>query len=101
MRYKNTTSSRASNRRSWNRLSSRDGPGAAWAAPLAGQGLARSIPRRVEVAQVRRLLAFLGRHQIAVSAHKIVLLADHDVIVVLGAEVLVQLDIPLAPVGLH
>ena len=43
----------------------------------------------LEIAQVRRRLVLLGRHQKAVGAEEVVLLADHHVIVVLAAIVLV------------
>src|SRR5579883_1621928 len=51
-----------------------------------GRGLFRGLP---EVAQVRRRLAFARRHQVAVAADEIIALADDDVVVVLGAIVLV------------
>src|SRR5438132_9876837 len=71
------------------------------ASTFRDHAIARSVSRGVEVAQVRRLLALLRGHQIAVGAHKVVLLADHDVIIVLGAEVLVPFGILLAPIVLH
>ena len=53
---------------------------------------------RLEIAQVRRRLVLLGRHQIAVAADEIVLLADHDVVVVLGAVVLVPVGLAVAAI---
>src|SRR5437660_5060676 len=47
--------------------------------------------RWFEISQIRRRLVLLGRHQEAICAQHIVLLADFDVIVVLGA-------VDLAPV---
>src|SRR5262249_45680738 len=44
-----------------------------------------SLRRRLEISQIRRRLALLGRHQQAVGAQHIALMADHDVIVLLGA----------------
>src|ERR1700722_1212868 len=41
-----------------------------------------------EVPQIRRRLIFFDRHRIAVSAHIIVFLADVDVSVVLGTDLL-------------
>src|SRR5262249_2106024 len=48
-----------------------------------------SLSRWLEVAQVRRLLVLLSRHQIAVRAHEIVVLADPDVMIVLRTGVVV------------
>src|SRR5215831_18071381 len=47
----------------------------------------------VEVAQIRRLLSLLHRHQEAVGGHEIALLADIDVLIVLGAIVEVPGDV--------
>src|SRR5262249_18685288 len=56
----------------------------------------------LEVAQIRRLLAFLDRHQVAVGGHEIALLADIDVLVVLRAivEIPDQIGTGLAHVSL-
>src|SRR5713101_6888423 len=43
------------------------------------------LPRLVEKSQIRRRLILPHRHQIAVSAQEIVLLADDDMLVALGA----------------
>ena len=48
-----------------------------------------SLSRLLEIAQIGWRLILAGRHQVAVAAHEIVLLADDDVIVVLGAIILV------------
>src|SRR6266446_8069405 len=48
-----------------------------------------SLSRLLEIAQIGRRLILAGRHQVAVATHEIVLLADDDVIVVLGTIVLV------------
>src|SRR5262245_35147408 len=44
-----------------------------------------SLPRGAKIAEVRRRLVLLGRHQHTVSAQEIVLAADQNVVVVLGA----------------
>src|SRR5262245_3918605 len=51
-----------------------------------------------EVSQIRRLLTFAGRHQIAISAQVIVLVPDNDVVVSLGAVVLRPLHLGQAAV---
>src|SRR5260370_39003338 len=55
-----------------------------------------SLPRLLEVFQIRGWLVLLGGHQIAVRAQEIVLLADGDVVIVLGTIVLVPDRIVLA-----
>src|SRR5262249_18416027 len=52
------------------------------------RGASSLWPRLVEVPQIRRRLVLLGRHQIAVRADDVVLVADAHVGVVLGAEIL-------------
>jgi hypothetical protein len=47
---------------------------------------AKSFPR-IEVAQIRRCLALLGRHQHVIPAKEVVLTADQNVMIVLGAVV--------------
>src|SRR5690349_4796685 len=47
----------------------------------------------LEVAQIRRLLAFLDRHQVAVGGHEIALVADEDVLVVLRTIIEVPHDV--------
>src|SRR5437660_11939194 len=42
------------------------------------------LSRSLEIPQIRRALAFLGRHQQAIGAEHVILVADHDVIVVLA-----------------
>src|SRR5215469_12732210 len=49
------------------------------------RGRANSLPRLLEISQVRRRLAFAGRHQIAIAAAIIGLLPDPDQLVVAGA----------------
>src|SRR5205814_6147756 len=44
-----------------------------------------SLLGRIEVAQVRRLLALAHRHQIAVGAHHVVLISNRDMRVAFGA----------------
>src|SRR4029453_7234503 len=51
-----------------------------------------SLPRQVEIAQIRWRLILLGRHQEAVGTEEIVLLADDDMNVVFGADVLAPPD---------
>jgi hypothetical protein len=46
-------------------------------APLIG-GAPHSLWRALEIAQIRRRLIFLGRHQLAVGAAEIVLVLDAD-----------------------
>src|SRR5712691_520382 len=43
-----------------------------------------SLLRLLEISQIRRSLAFLGRHQQAIGAQHVALRADKEVIVVLG-----------------
>src|SRR5215510_16177590 len=45
-----------------------------------------SLPRPVEIAQIGRRLVLPGRHQVSVGAQKIVLAADGDMEVALGAD---------------
>src|SRR5262249_19090464 len=45
----------------------------------------RSLPRLLEIPQIRGLLALFGGHQQAISTHHIVLLADANVRIALGA----------------
>jgi hypothetical protein len=45
------------------------------------------IPRLVEEFEVRPALALAGRHQEAVAADEIVILANHDVVVTFGADI--------------
>src|SRR5258708_13054428 len=62
-----------------------------------------SLPGLIEIAQIWRRLALLGRHQGAVGGQHVVLLADLDVIVVLAAIVVAPggpLLVWLAAVGL-
>src|SRR5712691_6017657 len=47
----------------------------------------------LEIAQIRRLLAFLDRHQVAVGGQEVALLADVDVLIVLGAIIEVPHDV--------
>src|SRR5262249_54696290 len=47
----------------------------------------------LEVAHIRRLLAFLDWHQIAVGGHEIALVADEDVLIVLGTIIEVPYDV--------
>src|ERR1700722_4279651 len=64
---------------------------------------ARSLLRLLEISQIGRNLLLPGRHQVAVRAQHIVLLADLDVVVVLAAIVVAPerlLLVRLAPVGL-
>src|ERR1700719_1496676 len=51
-----------------------------------------SLPRLLEVAQIRWRLVFLGRHQQAVGAEEVDLVGDADMDVVLGADVLAPPD---------
>src|SRR6267142_425493 len=51
-----------------------------------------SLPRQVEIAQIRWWLILLDRHQEAVGAEEIVLLADDDMNIVFGADVLAPPD---------
>src|SRR6516164_84907 len=57
------------------------------------------LPRLVEIFQVGRRLALAGRHQLAVGAEEIALLADHHVMIVLDADVLVPGGVAIAVVG--
>src|SRR5215470_1482439 len=63
-------------------------------------GSTASLPCLTEISQVRRRLVLSRRHQVAVSAHEIVLLADHDVVVVLGAIVLEPRHVAVATIAL-
>src|SRR5229473_2648926 len=47
-----------------------------------------SLPRRREITKIRRRLVLLGRHQHVVSAQEIILTADQNMMIVLGAVVL-------------
>src|SRR5215472_5283166 len=47
-----------------------------------------SLPRRLEIAQVRWRLVFAGRHQVAVAAAVVGLLSDPKQLVVTGAVIL-------------
>src|SRR5215475_6801052 len=49
--------------------------------------------RLLKIAQIRRLLSFFHRHQEAVGGHEIALLADVDVLIVLGAIIEVPDDV--------
>src|SRR5262249_2836623 len=49
----------------------------------------------IEIAQVGRGLVLAGRHQLAIGAQEIVVLADDDMVVVLAADVLVPDDVAL------
>src|SRR5262249_52336884 len=69
--------------------------------PRDGSIKSVSLPRLIEVAQIRRLLAFASGHQIAVGAQKIILLADGDVVVGFIAIILVPDRIFLAAIALH
>src|SRR5215468_7596460 len=57
------------------------------------------LPRLIEMAQVRRLLVLPDRHQIAIGAEEIVLLADDDVLVVGGTYVLTPSVVALASIA--
>src|SRR6266853_5495014 len=59
-----------------------------------------SLSRLLEIAQIGRHLILAGRHQVAVAAEEIVLLADNDVIVVLGALVILPQHLAFAAIGL-
>src|SRR5580693_7530232 len=77
----------------------RSGGAATWQPELTGPW-APSIRRPLEISQVRRRLVALARHQHAVGAEEIVLLADQDMVIVLRA-VPLEPDLPgVAPVGL-
>src|SRR5215813_7163003 len=54
----------------------------------------------VKEAQVWRSLIFPRRHEIAFVVHEVILLADHDVVVVLGAVILEPHDIAVAAIAL-
>src|SRR5689334_11987132 len=54
----------------------------------------------IEKAQVRRRLIFPCRHKIAFVVHEVILLADHDVMVVLVAVILEPDDIAIAAIAL-
>src|SRR5215813_7327573 len=58
----------------------------------AGYRLMSSLLRQVEIAQIRRRLILLDRHQEAVGAEEIVLLADDDMNIVFHADVLAPPD---------
>src|SRR5579872_7050441 len=53
--------------------------------PVDGRPVHALVRRFLEVSQIRRRLVLLGRHQEPIRAQHIALLADDDVIVVLGA----------------
>src|SRR6476660_92810 len=53
----------------------------------------------IEVVQVRRLLVLPDRHQQAIGAQEIVLLADDDMLIVGGADVLAPLVVALATIA--
>jgi len=57
--------------------------------------------RCLEIARVGRRLVPAGRHQVAVGAQEIEVLADDDVIVVFAALEFVPEDVALAVEGLH
>src|SRR5712671_6662741 len=61
----------------------------------------RALCRGAEIAQIRRLLAFAGGHQVAIAAEKIILLANDHVHVALGAVVLRPPHIAVATITLH
>src|SRR5437899_5349417 len=61
----------------------------------------RALLRGAEIAQIRRLLAFAGGHQVAVAAEKIILLANDNVHVALGAVVLRPPHIAVATITFH
>src|SRR5438552_16928447 len=62
-----------------------------------------SARRLIEEFQIGRRLILAGRHQVAVAADEIVVLADHHVMVALGADIFEpdRLGTEVAPVGLH
>src|SRR5262249_9509954 len=55
--------------------------------PRVTRAAPKLLLRRLEVSQVRRRLILLDRHQVAVAAHHVIVLADPDVMIVLGAMV--------------
>src|SRR5262245_25094738 len=62
-----------------------------------------SSPRRLlEISQIRRRLAFLGRHQQAVRTQEVILIADHDLAVAFVADAFAPAwtRIRVAPEGL-
>jgi hypothetical protein len=63
-------------------------------------GISFLLLRLIEIAQVRRRLILFHRHQVAVGAQQIALLADDHVVVAFRAVVLRPDDLRLAPVGL-
>src|SRR5262249_40932028 len=73
--------------------------------PHVGRRRTTLIPRLVEEFEVRPALALAGRHQEAVATDEIVILADHDVVVTLGADIFEPYGLlaaeEVAPVGLH
>src|SRR5258708_9691902 len=63
-----------------------------------GRGPLSLLPRLLEIFQIRGRLVLLGGHQVAIRAQEIVLLADGDMVIVLGTVVLVPDRIVLATV---
>src|SRR5262247_1376753 len=57
-----------------------------------------SLPALLEIAQVRRRLILARRHQQAVRAQHVVLLADSDVRIAFGADVLEPDEVALAAI---
>src|SRR3984957_16245593 len=89
--------------RSMNPVSPRaQGPAGAAQANVPAGAVPRSLPRLIEIARVGRRLPFLGRHQIAVAAHVVGVLADGEPGIVLGADELLpdRLSIGAAAVAL-
>src|ERR1700687_1701534 len=57
------------------------------------------FPDLLEIAQIRRRLVFARRHQIAVPADEIIVLADDNVMIVLVAIVLVPRDLAVTTIA--
>src|SRR5205823_3849706 len=55
--------------------------------------------RLIEIAQIRRLLAFSDRHQEAICAQEIVVPANDDVLIIEATGVLLPYAIAVAPVA--
>src|SRR5215471_15351671 len=66
---------------------------------ISGGTAATLLPRLIEAAQVRGLLILPDRHQEAIGAQEIILLADDDVLVVGGADVLAPSVVALATIA--
>src|SRR5437879_219334 len=66
----------------------------------ASSWLVVALPRGlIEISQIRGLLGLSDRHQQAISAQKVIVVADHDMLIGRCTNILVPIRIGVAPIG--